>query len=53
MQEGVCLRLIPQTTPSQERQERTFNVSAIEAMMEQVLSARWDAEIDDDCSDCF
>jgi hypothetical protein len=53
MQEGVCLRLIPCSTPIQERRERTFNVSAIEAMMEQVLSARWDAEIDDDCSDSF
>ncbi|MEH2051053.1 hypothetical protein [Nostoc sp.] len=53
MQEGVCLRLIPCSTPLQERRERSFNVSAIEAMMEQVLSARWDAEIDDDCSDSF
>lgn len=53
MQEGTCLRLIPLSTPLQERRERNFNVSAIEAMMEQVLSARWDAEIDDDCSDCF
>ena len=53
IQEGVCLRLIPCSTPLQERRERNFNVSAIEAMMEQVLSARWDAEIDDDCSDSF
>ncbi|AFZ26186.1 hypothetical protein Cylst_4079 [Cylindrospermum stagnale PCC 7417] len=53
MQEGMCLRLIPLSTPLQERRERNFNVSAIEAMMEQVLSARWDAEMDDDCSDCF
>ncbi|MBW4646896.1 MAG: hypothetical protein KME23_28580 [Goleter apudmare HA4340-LM2] len=53
MQEDVCLRLIPLSTPLQERKERNLNVSAIEAMMEQVLSARWDAEIDDDCSDSF
>jgi hypothetical protein len=53
MQEGMCLRLIPLTTPLQERREKNLNVSAIEAMMEQVLSAKWDAEIDDDCSDCF
>ncbi|MDF5736027.1 MULTISPECIES: hypothetical protein [unclassified Nostoc] len=53
MQDGVCLRLIPRSTALQERRERNFNVSAIEAMMEQVLSARWDAEIDDDCSDSF
>lgn len=51
-QESMCLRLIPLSTPLQERQ-RNWNVSAIEAMMEQVLSARWDAEIDDDCSDSF
>jgi hypothetical protein len=53
MQEGMCLRLIPLSTPLQERRERNLNASAIEAMMEQVLSARWDAEIDDDCSDSF
>ncbi|MDZ7962762.1 MAG: hypothetical protein RMY34_33670 [Aulosira sp. DedQUE10] len=53
MQEGMCLRLIPLSTPLQERRERSLNVSAIEAMMEQVLSARWDAEIDDDSSDSF
>jgi hypothetical protein len=53
VQEGSCLRLIPLSTPMQERQERSLNVSAIEAMMEQVLSARWDAEIDDDTSDSF
>jgi hypothetical protein len=53
IQEGTCLRLIPLSTPIQERRERTWNVSAIEAMMEEVLAARWDAEIDDDCGDAF
>jgi hypothetical protein len=53
MQEGMCLRLIPLSTPLQERQQRQWNVSAIEAMMDEVLAARWDAEIDDDCSDAF
>ena len=53
MQLGTCLRLIPLSTPRQERQERSLNVSAIEAMMEQVLSAQLDAEIDDDNSDLF
>lgn len=53
MQEGMCLRLIPLSTPLQERQQRQWNVSAIEAMMDEVLAARWDAEIDDDCSDTF
>ncbi|WP_066378899.1 MULTISPECIES: hypothetical protein [unclassified Anabaena] len=53
MQESMCLRLIPLSTPLQERQQRQWNVSAIEAMMDEVLAARWDAEIDDDCSDMF
>ena len=53
MQEGTCLRLIPLSTPLQERKERSLNVSALEAMMEQVLSAQLDAEFDDDNSDLF
>jgi hypothetical protein len=53
VQEGWRLRLIPMNTPLQERRDRNINVTAIEAMMEQVLSARWDAEFDDDCSDMF
>lgn len=53
LQEGMCLRLIPLSTPAEERKERSLNITAIEAMMEQVLSAKWDAEIDDDCSDGF
>lgn len=53
VQEGMRLQLIPLSTPMQERQERCWNTSAIEAMMEQVLSAKWDAEIDDDSSDLF
>jgi len=53
VQEGMRLRLTPLSTPMQERQERCWNTSAIEAMMEQVLSAKWDAEIDDDSSDMF
>ncbi|MEA5572353.1 hypothetical protein [Calothrix sp. UHCC 0171] len=53
VQEGWRLRLIPLSTPLQERRDRNMNVTAIEAMMEQVLSARWDAEFDDDSSDMF
>jgi|UPI000368EBF8 hypothetical protein len=55
VQEGNCLRLIPLSTPMQEQKERSLNASAIEAMMEQVLSAKWDAEIeiDDDSSEPF
>ncbi|MDF5733080.1 MAG: hypothetical protein PUP92_35105 [Rhizonema sp. PD38] len=52
-QESSCLRLIPLSTPQQERQERSFSVVTIEAMMEQVISARLDAEIDDDSCDLF
>ncbi|MBW4592422.1 MAG: hypothetical protein KME46_05760 [Brasilonema angustatum HA4187-MV1] len=51
VQEGVCLRLIPLSTPAQERQQRSLNINDLEVMMEQVLSAKWDAEFDDDSSD--
>jgi glutaminase len=53
VQEEMCLRLIPLSTPLQARRDRQFNVTVIEAMMDQVLAARWDAEIDDDCCDSF
>lgn len=48
VQDNRCLRLIPLSTPLQERTTRHLNQNALEAMMDQVLSARWDAEIDDD-----
>lgn len=50
VQDHRCLRLIPLSTPLQERVARNFNESALQAMMEQVLSAKWDAEFDDDGS---
>ncbi|MDP5015989.1 hypothetical protein FJR11_15210 [Anabaena sp. UHCC 0187] len=53
IQEQMCLRLIPLSTPLQEQRNRQFNVTVIEAMMDQVLAARWDAEIDDDFCDSF
>ncbi len=53
IQEDICLRLVPLSTPLQERRDRNIDVSAIEAMMDQVFSAKWDAEIDDDCSGLF
>jgi len=53
VQEEMCLRLIPLSNPLQARRDRQFNVTVIEAMMDQVLAARWDAEIDDDCCDSF
>lgn len=48
VQDSRCLRLIPLSTPLQERATRNLNQTALEAMMDQVLWARWDAEIDDD-----
>ena len=53
IQEQMCLRLIPLSTPLQERRNRQFNFTVIEAMMDEVLTARWDAEIDDYCYDSF
>ncbi len=50
VQDGCCLRLIPLSTPVQERANRNLNETALEAMMDQVLSARWDIELDDDGS---
>lgn len=48
IQDGRCLRLIPLSTPMEERAKRSINETALEAMMDQVFSTRWDAEIDDD-----
>ena len=48
IQDGRCLRLIPLTTPMEERAKRSINETALEAMMDQVFSTRWDTEIDDD-----
>jgi len=48
IQDSRCLRLIPLSTPMQERASRNFNETALEVMMDQVFSARWDAESDDD-----
>ena len=48
VQDSRCLRLIPLSTPQQERTTRNLNETSLEVMMNQVLSARWDAEIDDD-----
>lgn len=50
IQDDRCLRLIPLSTPMQERATRNLSETAWEAMMDHVLSARWDAEIDDDGS---
>lgn len=50
IQDDRCLRLIPLSTPIQERATRNLSETTWEAMMDHVLSARWDAEIDDDGS---
>lgn len=53
VQDNFCLRIIPLSTPLQERITRNLNEISLEAMMDQVLSAKWDAEIDDDGSCLF
>lgn len=50
VQDSRCLRLIPLSTPLEERANRNLNDSALEVMMDQVFSSGWDAEIDDDGS---
>jgi len=47
MQDGDCLRIVPLATPLQER-SRKLNAATLEALMEQLILAKWDAEIDDD-----
>lgn len=53
VQETICLRLIPLSTAIENRRERFLNLNTIEAMMEQLFCAKWDAEMDDDSSDLF
>ncbi len=48
IQEGRQLRLIPLCNPLSERENKQFSSSALEAVLTQVLSAKLDAEIDDD-----
>lgn len=51
VQDNRQLRLIPRSTPLQEQSAHQFNADALEAMVTQVLSAKWDVQIDDD-QDC-
>lgn len=53
VQESRRLRLIPLTNPLQERLGNNFNVAALEAVVDQVLSAKWDLQIDDNNEDPF
>ncbi|MBW4651380.1 MAG: hypothetical protein KME06_22220 [Kastovskya adunca ATA6-11-RM4] len=51
IQDNRQLRLIPLSNPLQEQVTHRLNADALEAMVTQVLSAKWDVQIDDD-SDC-
>lgn len=51
IQDNRQLRLIPLSNPWQEQSTDQFNVDALEAMVTQVLSAKWDVQIDDE-GDC-
>jgi hypothetical protein len=48
VQEGRQLRLIPLSNPLQVRPARQLNTAALEAVVADVLSASWDAQMDDD-----
>lgn len=48
VQDDWRLRLTPLSTPMEERANRNINETVLEVMMDQVLSVRWDPEIDDD-----
>ncbi|HLO52012.1 MAG TPA: hypothetical protein VK211_26635 [Kamptonema sp.] len=50
MQEGRQLRLIPLSNPLSEQVTRNLNAAALDAVVDQVLSANWDVQLDDD--DC-
>lgn len=48
IQDNRQLRLIPLSNPLQEECTEQINVEALEAMVTQVLNAKWDVQIDDD-----
>ncbi len=50
IQDNRQLRLIPLSNPIEEQVNRNLDVDALEAMVAQVLSAKWDVQIDED--DC-
>lgn len=50
IQDNRKLRLIPLSSPLQEPGNQRINAAALEAMVTQVLSAKWDVQFDDD--DC-
>jgi hypothetical protein len=48
IQEEMSLRLQPMNNPLHSRQARPLNTAALEAVVADVLSASWDAQMDDD-----
>ncbi|MEQ8957366.1 MAG: hypothetical protein RLP02_05485 [Coleofasciculus sp. C2-GNP5-27] len=48
VQDNRRLRLIPLSNPLHEQSVETLNAEALEAMVTQVLNARWDVQIDDE-----
>ncbi|OCQ92459.1 hypothetical protein BCD67_07335 [Oscillatoriales cyanobacterium USR001] len=50
MQDGRQLQVIPLSNPLQEHTTRNLNAAALDAVVDQVLSANWDVQLDDD--DC-
>lgn len=50
IQDHRKLRLIPLSSPMQEPEAPTIDAADLEAMVTQVLSAKWDVQLDDD--DC-
>ncbi|NEQ23289.1 MAG: hypothetical protein F6K28_29875 [Microcoleus sp. SIO2G3] len=48
IQDNRQLRLIPLSNPYQEQSNEQLNADALEAMVAQVLSAKWDVQIDDE-----
>ncbi len=51
IQDNRQIRLIALSNPFQEQSTQQINADALEAMVTQVLSAKWDVQIDDD-GDC-
>ena len=47
IQDNRRLRLIPLSNPLQEQNTRHMNAAALEAAVTQVLSAKWDVQLDD------
>jgi hypothetical protein len=45
--------LIPLSNPLQERCNGNFNAAALDAVVDQVLSGKWDLQIDEDSEEPF